>query len=70
VEIAIKIESMMSTQLKAAYRVDKKAYIKQNEAAIKAITGVIEKHCEGIDGAESQVWIKFLKKWLAEQEEK
>jgi len=65
-----KLGSMMSDTLCETYRKDPKKYIAENSDAIRSITKSIEVHCEGETNVDdSQVWIKFLKKWLNQKKE-
>lgn len=68
-QISLKLGTMMSKNLIDAYKKDPKKYIADHSDAIRAITKSIEAHCEGITGADSQVWIKFLNKWLNQTKE-
>jgi uncharacterized coiled-coil protein SlyX len=68
-KVKIKLATMMSKNLSDTYKKDPKKYISDHSDAIRSITKSLEAHCEGIRGAESQVWIKFLNKWLNQTKE-
>jgi hypothetical protein len=68
-QISLKLGTMMSKNLIDAYKKDPKKYISDHSDAIRSITKSIEAHCESITGADSQVWIKFLSKWLNQTKE-
>jgi hypothetical protein len=68
-KVKIKLTMMMSKNLSDAYKKDPKKYISDHSDAVRSITKSLEAHCEGIRGAESQVWIKFLNKWLNQTKE-
>jgi hypothetical protein len=68
-QISLNLGTMMSKNLINAYKKDPKKYIADHSDAIRSITKSIEAHCEGISGADSQVWIKFLNKWLNQTKE-